>query len=472
MGSSVMPQYLDENGNPTATPTYLDENGNPQGGNSGGGLGNFASHALSRVAALPMGLYQSVRHPIDTAVSAVQQFKDLTREGGEALGRGDYPLAAARTVESILPGIGPSIAHGFKTIQSGDTSGGIGDMVGDIGPVLAAPMISKGIGKGLQSVAPDIAEKAMGITARDRMHGLGKGEIGRAILNETSGVKPEVVSESASNRIGELAKDVESKARLSGARGVEVPLAPARGINEATKTLQSSAGESPVPAQTEPVKRFLTNPGANFRGKTEYAPGANTPITLKQAQSPVLGPTGQPLPGPVSVVPGKSPEPVIAAKQSPTEFLNIRRRFNDAFGPGNWNDTTPDTVTHNFQKVYGGLTGAFHDAVPGTAQADKLIHALSPVVRQADAVARREGVGPRIMTRVERPTGALVPALAGYASGGAPGAALGAAIPEFLSSPSPRMAAARTLFGTGKLALKPGVGRSVAALALAGQDQE
>lgn len=55
----------------------------------------------------------------------------------DAARSGDYSLAAARGLEALMPGVGPAIAGGFKTIKSGDTSGGIGDMIGSVGPALA-----------------------------------------------------------------------------------------------------------------------------------------------------------------------------------------------------------------------------------------------------------------------------------------------------------------------------------------------
>ena len=54
------------------------------------------------------------------------------------------------------------------------------------------------------------------------------------------------------------------------------------------------------------------------------------------------------------------------------------------------------------------------------------------------------------MTRLERPTGGMVPALIGYSAGGGPGAALAGALPEIASTPSVRMITARGLHGVGK----------------------
>jgi hypothetical protein len=76
-------------------------------------------------------------HPIDTAKAVFGQQKQLAGEGVNAFRSGDYPLAAARAVETLMPGVGPNIAGGFKTIKSGDVSGGVGDIIGGTGSALA-----------------------------------------------------------------------------------------------------------------------------------------------------------------------------------------------------------------------------------------------------------------------------------------------------------------------------------------------
>ena len=109
-----------------------------------GPVSNFLSHAGSRLAEIPGALMNAAIHPIDTAHDMYDQAGRLYMEGQQAKRSGDYPLAAARTVESMIPGVGPAVANGFRTIRSGDTSGGIGDMVGSVGPMLAAPEMARG----------------------------------------------------------------------------------------------------------------------------------------------------------------------------------------------------------------------------------------------------------------------------------------------------------------------------------------
>lgn len=133
-----MPQSWDEHGNPitASSPTQSwDERGNAIVAPSG--ISNAMSHAGDRLSEIPGAIGNMVLHPIDTASSIYQQGKQLAGEGIDAVKAGDYPLAAARAIETVMPGVGPVIAGGFKTIKSGDTSGGIGDMIGTVGPALA-----------------------------------------------------------------------------------------------------------------------------------------------------------------------------------------------------------------------------------------------------------------------------------------------------------------------------------------------
>jgi hypothetical protein len=102
----------------------------------------------------------------------------------------------------------------------------------------------------------------------------------------------------------------------------------------------------------------------------------------------------------------------------------------------------------------------FNKAVPGAVDLNQRIQDLIPVKRAGESTARNEGLVPHVMTRIEKPTGALVPSLLGYAAGGAPGAALATVVPEALSSPSMRMVTARGLHGVGRALQSPVAGRA------------
>ena len=96
---------------------------------------------------------------------------------------------------------------------------------------------------------------------------------------------------------------------------------------------------------------------------------------------------------------------------------------------------------------------------------------LQVVKESADVRKLGPDTTSRIMTRIARPTGALIGADAGYRAGGLPGAVVGLVTPELLSSPTAQLAATRTLYGAGKGIRSPITGNAVRALQLAGRDQ-
>lgn len=146
-----MPQQSwDEHGNPIAasdSPTQSwDEQGKPIAAvaqSAPNPIANAASHAGSRLAEIPGAIGNMIAHPIDTATNIYQQGKQLAGEGIDAAKAGDYPLAAARAIETVMPGVGPAIAGGFRTIKSGDTSGGVGDIIGGAVIPAALPALSR-----------------------------------------------------------------------------------------------------------------------------------------------------------------------------------------------------------------------------------------------------------------------------------------------------------------------------------------
>lgn len=107
-----------------------------------GPIANAMNHAGDKLAQIPGSLVDMVTHPIDTISNVYGQQKQLASEGIDAAKRGDYRLALARGIETLMPGVGPNIAEGFKTIKSGDVSGGVGDMIGGAGPALALKVAS------------------------------------------------------------------------------------------------------------------------------------------------------------------------------------------------------------------------------------------------------------------------------------------------------------------------------------------
>jgi hypothetical protein len=104
-------------------------------------------------------------------------------------------------------------------------------------------------------------------------------------------------------------------------------------------------------------------------------------------------------------------------------------------------------------QVYGAMDGELDSALPGFARSNREYSTMLKIGQHAEAVLNNAGVLQRTMSRLGKPTGALVSsglgAGAGYAVGGPAGAAAGAVATPFLQeafvSPTVRMAAARGL---------------------------
>src|SRR6185437_16144860 len=89
---------------------------------------------------------------------------------------------------------------------------------GSFGTGALAGGIGGGIGEGVRSIAPRVAESALNIRKLDRAYGKGGGSIGRAVLDETTGLSPGSVAESAQGRLNELNPQLESLANAASVR--------------------------------------------------------------------------------------------------------------------------------------------------------------------------------------------------------------------------------------------------------------
>lgn len=275
-------------------------------------------------------------------------------------------------------------------------------------------------------------------------------ESAQAVLEHTGGVRPETIAKSAGSAINNAASERDNLIRNAS----EMPsLAPAR------ESLIQSAGKrisgNRVPTEMHPmVERLSGTPaddpitGLKFQGRTEYAPGAFTPINITQTASNLLGPNGKPLPA-YSVAKGVQPDPVIAERQNPEDFLGIRNNFGKDFTKFDFAKPLTKPALQAGNKAYMELTNELHRVAPGSAARDELIHNLLPAKQNSEIIAERPGPLDRFLLRAARPTGGLAATLAGYAAGGPKAAGLVAAGQEMLADPTARAAMARGLHGVG-----------------------
>jgi hypothetical protein len=314
------------------------------------------------------------------------------------------------------------------------------------GDLVAVPTsVFGGVGGGVLSrAAAPLAESALGIRGTARAYGATPG---KAILNETSGIRPSAVEQSARGKIRVLGQELESRAAGSTQPG---SLDPARSIVANDIGKAASRNSISTPNELAPLQRFLREPAPGFTGATEYPNGANTPISFQPTQSSVLGPNGQPVAGAPNIVRGAAPPLSVAQEQPASSLLGMRRQLDTDF-IRNWNPAASTKgALGTARRTYGALSKELDRVVPGASELDQRISSLVPVAERARLTDLNAGPGERILNRVARPTGGLLPLIFGYHEGG-PLGALGTVLgQEALSSPTTKMLGARGLHVLGQ----------------------
>lgn len=426
---------------PVAEPPPSLVPGTPNSGAAGRFAGGMAS-ALNPIPALT--------HPIDTAKGAVKaQLGEFSKAKQAATGEGQFsgmtPLertssAFGHGLAGMVPLAGPAAANAGEQIGSGDVAGGLGSAAGLLATSLT-PKFSEATGRGLSRVAEPVAEQALGIRSVDRKFGRVPG---RAALDETTGVRPETVSRQAQTRMADL---TAQRNTALGASPNKVDLGPARSEVENGIT-RAAAGNSDT-SHLIPMREQLNEPKPGFAGNTSPSMGA--PLAPGTA-------------GPVAPL-------TISQLQDPMNALAIRQRLGNDFTKFDMARPVSREQMAVGNKAYGGLTNAIHAAVPESAPLDRRISNLIPIKESADIRALQPETTGRVLTRLARPTGALIGAAEGARLGGIPGGIAGLVIPEMLTDPAAQMIGARTLDAAGKVARSPITGRSIQGAQLGSNSQ-
>lgn len=181
-------------------------------------------------------------------------------QAGEFLVPGGAEEAGAEGLAKLAPALGKAAKPAARVLTSGVSSGLVNKAQG--GDFSTGAELGSGgaaLGAGVNAAAPIMAESAMRLPAK--MRGFGR-TTGRAILDETKGVTPEAVGESAKGKIGDLYSELEDKATAASARPNRI-----RGL------LPAPAQEIPLSA---PLERGSTRGGLFDAGKnTSPVPGVD-----------------------------------------------------------------------------------------------------------------------------------------------------------------------------------------------------
>ncbi len=390
------------------------------------------------------GIHQAITHPIDTMRAMGNDNQKIAEDAKKAYDSGDYASAVRHSVNYILsgiPGLGSSIEKQSNKFAKGDIAGGVGGSLGlgtDLAVTPKIPAMAKSTGKAIQRGAEPIAETALGISAKQRAFGKTPG---RAALDETTGLRPEAVAESARKRLGDIETELTSRANSSK---VPASLTPARDLLDQRIKLAESGNSSETPAELGAMREQLTVPNKGFAGSTAYPPGSATPVSFQRGPRTHIG--QQP---PVTAIPGAPKPPIeITPDQSAAQILRMKREFGNDFTK--WNPLHPQREMGTARNVYRELDKELDRTVPGADELNQRTSSLIPVAERSELNDLNAGFLQRNAHRIAAHTGALVGAAEGYRAGGIPGAVAGLAVPELLASPTVRMGLARGANAVGK----------------------
>lgn len=382
-------------------------------GSIGGGLADAAGNTLSALA-----------HPIDTAKGILASHGEQFSKAKQAAQSGDYLGAASHGAAGLIPVAGPFLHNAMDRTEAAlnahDPQAAIRETAGAIAP-LALPSAVRGLGKSMAAAAPPLAEHSLGI--RGVSHAFGATP-GKAILEETRGVRPETVRDSAQQRLGDLNQELEAKALMAPGTA---SLRPARDIILQREATAARGNSAQTPKELQPMIEHLTVPQNGFGGAVD-------------------------------------PSGFIEEQQHPSDFLQLKREFGKDFT--RWNPLNPSGEMGTARKAYGALANEFNQAVPGAEPLNQRISSLIPVSERANIVQHNATLPQRVQGRLAAHTGALAGTAVGYATHGLPGAVMGMVIPEFLSDPTVQMVGARSLNAAGKGLENPVPGNAARVLSM------
>ena len=289
---------------------------------------------------------------------------------------------------------------------------------GDLTSGAEGGALTSGVGEFMRGAAPHLAESALGTRWLERGGGRGGGAIGKAALDETRGLLPETVRESASDRISTL---------FGERQGL---------LDAASQRPASLAGPRSFLAQAQ--GRFGPIETGGMAARDPYSQIGEMRSSLFNEPAEM---GGKPLP----------------ENLTPSEYGRVQQGFNRNNLSWNPQRTLDKEAMGAGKHAYGLMTGELERVAPESVDLNRRIASLMPVEEAANRRSLQAGIGQRMMGRVGAHSGALLGSVAGgtygYEREGLPGAvkygALGLALPELVASPAGQMGAARLLYKTG-----------------------
>lgn len=368
------------------------------------------------------------------------------------------PVGVASDVSLVAGGVS-GIARGASAVarsvpRVASTAAKVADAAATVSD-LTNPVnaVTKPVGYGAKLIGRGFVKSALSLPGKSERYGATPAV---AALEETSGFTPKAVKESAIAKLKELSGQLDALTIQAEQAGRKADLNPARQaiIDEIAKVKAANG----LADDLVPMLDQLSEARPGFAGDTSYPVGANTPITIPQ------GMTGNPLP----LVRGKTPPKAVSPQQSPTVFRDMKHQFGEDFTKFDAAIPLKNAARKAGNQAYHEMATEFNRAVPGAQPLNQRMQSLIPV---KDAAARADELAGPVQTeinRATRPTGGMVPVLAGAAARGVPGAAAVMAAQAALANPTMKMVIARGMYGGGKALMSPLTSRTLNAAGAAG----
>ena len=426
---------------------------------------------------------QKVFMPTNTA----QSFGKGAEQIGEFLLPGGLEKEGAAKLATMAPRLGRAAAPLARMATSALSSGALNAAQGG-SPVTGALLGAGGAGlaEGARVAAPYVAELA---TTGKASRG---GQIGKTILNDTSGIFPSGIRQSAQEKLNVLNPELDAAARAASVKSnkaIGLLPAPAQEVPLAAKVRRPRQTPMAFDAEVNPASPRMTEP-VTYAGRApaedlQYLSGSEHPelsgriptnqgVWIRPAEQGA-GPIPTTLTNPsVSLAPARGAaqsyvnkalaqnEPKFykgaqkLAKQvsvdlegnpipenvTPYDALMLKRGVGNAVSAAKWKPGYRDPFSDAQKAVYGELNKGFIAAVPEAEGLNTRISNLIPVSKEPNSWGRP-------FTRYMSPAaGAVFGGVEGYNHGGLAGAAQGALTGATVGylAPGALNAAARTAY--------------------------
>lgn len=381
------------------------------------------------------GLYQTVRHPLDTATNIVNAQVDQAQKSAQLAKEGRYTEAAGHAAAAALPVIGPAAAHAGERMASGDVAGGLGE-----GTALLAPFATTPVFNGIRGLTPNMVKEAAASALEEgaarRVTDVMAPKVGANKVrfgNMAEKVAPQVVEDLSANGAP------LSREGLRDQMGQQLATAEA-GLD--------AASDARLAARTFPIKPLVDALMEKRKALTaEAVKGSALPREAVEKTSPLVDASGTPIvttslkanPIGADVVPSPNASRVAVIDQAINELKQLGpvsryeplRQIRQAYdGPAK--AIYSPAVTADYLKAQGGklgaadVTGALREALakmdPQTAEANAKYSLYKTANDVLDATAEVERTRPRVGRQIiARMTGTLL----GEQAAGMPGAVAG-----------------------------------------------